>query len=61
MRVEPAASGACHSDRQLPRPCRPHADMTLVIDLYMERRLDLDAIITRERALDGINEAFAAI
>ena len=41
--------------------CRPHVDMPLVIDLYMERRLDLDALITRECALDGINEAFAAM
>ncbi|HSD29978.1 MAG TPA: Zn-dependent alcohol dehydrogenase [Vicinamibacteria bacterium] len=41
--------------------CRPHVDMPLVIDLYMEGRLDLDALITREFALDEINEAFAAM
>jgi S-(hydroxymethyl)glutathione dehydrogenase/alcohol dehydrogenase len=41
--------------------CRPHVDMPLVIDLYMEGRLDLDALITREFDLDGINEAFAAM
>jgi Zn-dependent alcohol dehydrogenase len=41
--------------------CRPHLDMPLVIDLYMEGRLDLDALITREFALDEINDAFAAM
>ncbi|HXV96037.1 MAG TPA: zinc-binding dehydrogenase [Gaiellaceae bacterium] len=41
--------------------CRPHVDMPLVIDLYMEGRVDLDALITREFALDEINEAFAAM
>jgi S-(hydroxymethyl)glutathione dehydrogenase / alcohol dehydrogenase len=41
--------------------CRPHVDMPLVIDLYMDGRLDLDALITREFALDEINEAFAAM
>jgi Zn-dependent alcohol dehydrogenase len=35
--------------------------MPLVIDLYMDGRLDLDALITREFALDEINEAFAAM
>jgi Zn-dependent alcohol dehydrogenase len=41
--------------------CRPHVDMPLVIDLYMDGRLDLDALITREFALDQINDAFAAM
>jgi NDMA-dependent alcohol dehydrogenase len=41
--------------------CRPHVDMPLVIDLYMDGRLDLDALITREFALDEINDAFAAM
>ena len=41
--------------------CRPHQDMPLVLDLYMEGRLDLDALITRTFALDEINEGFAAM
>jgi NDMA-dependent alcohol dehydrogenase len=41
--------------------CRPHVDMPLVIDLYMDGRLDLDVLITREFALEEINEAFAAM
>ena len=41
--------------------CRPHVDMPLVIDLYMDGNLDLDALVTREFALDEINEAFAAM
>ena len=27
--------------------CRPHQDMPLVLDLYMDGRLDLDALVTR--------------
>jgi S-(hydroxymethyl)glutathione dehydrogenase / alcohol dehydrogenase len=41
--------------------CRPHVDMPLVIDLYMEGRLDLDAFVTRTFTLDEINEGFAAM
>ena len=41
--------------------CRPHVDMPLVIDLYLDGRLDLDALITRRFSLDEINEAFAAM
>ena len=41
--------------------CRPHVDMPLVIDLYMEGRLDLDALVSRRYGLDEINEAFAAM
>ena len=41
--------------------CRPHQDMPLVLDLYKEGRLDLEALITREFALDEINEGFAAM
>ena len=41
--------------------CRPHVDMPLVIDLYMDGSLDLDALVTLEFALDEINEAFAAM
>jgi S-(hydroxymethyl)glutathione dehydrogenase/alcohol dehydrogenase len=41
--------------------CRPHVDMPLVIDLYLEGRLPLDALVTRTYGLDGINDAFAAM
>ena len=41
--------------------CRPHVDMPLVIDLYLEGQLDLDALISRTYGLDEINEAFAAM
>ncbi|HXV34694.1 MAG TPA: Zn-dependent alcohol dehydrogenase [Gaiellaceae bacterium] len=41
--------------------CRPHVDMPLVVDLYMDGRLGLDALITTRFALDEINEAFAAM
>ena len=41
--------------------CRPHVDMPLVIDLYLEGRLDLDALVSRTYGLDEINEAFAAM
>lgn len=41
--------------------CRPRVDMPLVVDLYMDGRLDLDALVSRTYPLDGINEAFAAM
>ena len=41
--------------------CRPRVDMPLVVDLYMEGRLDLDALVSRTYPLDEINEAFAAM
>ncbi len=41
--------------------CRPQVDMPLVIDLYLEGRLDLDALVSRTYPLDEINEAFAAM
>ena len=41
--------------------CRPHQDMPLVLDLYMDGRLDLDALVTRSFTLDEINEGFAAM
>jgi NDMA-dependent alcohol dehydrogenase len=41
--------------------CRPHEDMPLVIDLYMEGRLDLDALVTQTFDLDEVNEGFAAM
>jgi NDMA-dependent alcohol dehydrogenase len=41
--------------------CRPHVDMPLVIDLYLDGRLDLDALVTRRFGLEEINDAFAAM
>ena len=41
--------------------CRPREDMPLVVDLYMEGRLDLDALVSRTYPLAEINEAFAAM
>ncbi|HEU4448824.1 MAG TPA: Zn-dependent alcohol dehydrogenase [Gaiellaceae bacterium] len=41
--------------------CRPHVDMPLVVDLYLEGRLDLDRLVSRTYALEEINEAFAAM
>ncbi len=41
--------------------CRPAVDMPLVIELYMEGRLDLGALVSRTFALEEINEAFAAM
>ncbi len=39
--------------------CRPHLDMPMVLDLYMEGRLDLDRLIGSRHPLEGINRAFA--
>jgi S-(hydroxymethyl)glutathione dehydrogenase / alcohol dehydrogenase len=41
--------------------CRPHVDMPLVLDLYMEGRLPLDRLVTRTYPLEKINDAFAAM
>jgi S-(hydroxymethyl)glutathione dehydrogenase / alcohol dehydrogenase len=41
--------------------CRPRVDMPLVVDLYMQGRLDLDALVSRTYPLEEINEAFAAM
>jgi S-(hydroxymethyl)glutathione dehydrogenase/alcohol dehydrogenase len=41
--------------------CRPHVDMPLVLDLFMDGRLPLDRLVSRTYALDEINEAFAAM
>jgi NDMA-dependent alcohol dehydrogenase len=41
--------------------CRPHVDMPLVLDLCMEGRLDLGALVSRRYGLDEVNEAFAAM
>jgi S-(hydroxymethyl)glutathione dehydrogenase/alcohol dehydrogenase len=41
--------------------CRPHVDMALILDLFMEGRLPLDRLVTRTYPLDDINDAFAAM
>jgi S-(hydroxymethyl)glutathione dehydrogenase / alcohol dehydrogenase len=41
--------------------CRPQVDMPLVVDLYMEGRLDLDALVSRTYPLEEVNQAFAAM
>ena len=38
--------------------CRPHIDMPLVLDLFMEGRLPLDRLVSKRYRLDGINDAF---
>ncbi|WKX71069.1 S-(hydroxymethyl)mycothiol dehydrogenase [Streptomyces sp. XD-27] len=39
--------------------CLPSRDFPLLIDLYRQGRLDLDAFVTETITLDGIEEAFA--
>lgn len=39
----------------------PEVDIPLILDLYMEGKLDLDALITGSYSLDQINDAFAAL
>ena len=41
--------------------CYPRADMPMLIDLYMARRLKLDELITATFKLDQINTAFEAL
>jgi Zn-dependent alcohol dehydrogenase len=41
--------------------CRPHVDMPLLLDLYMDGRLDLDRLVSRTYPLEGVNDAFAAM
>jgi S-(hydroxymethyl)mycothiol dehydrogenase len=38
--------------------CLPSRDFPLLVDLYQQGRLDLDAFVTEEIALDGVEEAF---
>ena len=40
---------------------RPQVDFPKIVDLYMEGRIKLNELITREFALDDINEAFRAL
>ena len=39
--------------------CLPSRDFPLLIDLYLQGRLDLDAFVTETIQLDGVEEAFA--
>ncbi|MET0236275.1 MAG: S-(hydroxymethyl)mycothiol dehydrogenase [Kibdelosporangium sp.] len=38
--------------------CLPSRDFPLLVDLYQQGRLDLDAFVTEEIALDGVESAF---
>ncbi|MTE17801.1 S-(hydroxymethyl)mycothiol dehydrogenase [Streptomyces sp. TRM43335] len=38
--------------------CLPSRDFPMLIDLYLQGRLDLDAFVTETIALDGVEEAF---
>ncbi len=40
---------------------RPRADFARLVDFYLEGKLKLDQLVTREWRLDEINEAFAAM
>ncbi|AXI76942.1 S-(hydroxymethyl)mycothiol dehydrogenase [Peterkaempfera bronchialis] len=39
--------------------CLPSRDFPMLIDLYLQGRLDLDAFVTETIPLDGVEEAFA--
>ena len=39
----------------------PRADMPMLVDLYMARRLKLDELISATVKLDQINDAFQAL
>jgi S-(hydroxymethyl)mycothiol dehydrogenase len=39
--------------------CLPSRDFPLLVDLYLQGRLDLDAFVSEEIALDQVEEAFA--
>lgn len=41
--------------------CRPHVDMPLLLDLFMDGRLPLDKLVSRTYELDDVNDAFAAM
>lgn len=41
--------------------CLPSRDFPLLTDLYLQGRLDLDAFVTEEIALDQVEEAFASM
>ncbi|KOU45638.1 alcohol dehydrogenase, partial [Streptomyces sp. WM4235] len=38
--------------------CLPERDFPLLVDLYLQGRLDLDAFVSETIALDGVEEAF---
>ncbi len=46
----------------LTRPItRPRVDMPKLIDLYMNKKLKLDELVTRTYSLEEVNEAFVAM
>jgi len=40
---------------------RPRVDMPKLIDLYMNKKIKLDELVTRSYSLDEVNEAMAAL
>ena len=38
--------------------CLPSRDFPMLVDLYQQGRLDLDAFVSEEIALDGVEAAF---
>jgi S-(hydroxymethyl)glutathione dehydrogenase / alcohol dehydrogenase len=40
---------------------RPHIDIPRLIDLYTKKKLKLDELVTRQYALDEVNEAMVAL
>src|SRR6202008_3373006 len=37
---------------------RPRVDMPRLIDLYMNKKIKIDELVTRTFSLDGVNEAY---
>ena len=40
---------------------RPNIDFPILVDLYMQKRLKLDQLVSRTYSLKDINEGFAAM
>jgi S-(hydroxymethyl)mycothiol dehydrogenase len=41
--------------------CLPSRDFPMLIDLYLQGRLDLEAFVTETIALDSVEQAFASM
>jgi S-(hydroxymethyl)glutathione dehydrogenase/alcohol dehydrogenase len=37
---------------------RPRVDMPLLIDLYMDKKIKIDELVSRTVPLEGVNEAY---
>jgi S-(hydroxymethyl)glutathione dehydrogenase / alcohol dehydrogenase len=37
---------------------RPRVDMPLLIDLYMDKKIKIDELVSRTFPLEGVNEAY---